>query len=144
MTDAGSEPGGTRPEGPEHRERRAVLWVGRALAYVVYGYVILTEVILGLGFVLLLFGANPDPSFVAWVYRSMDRSMEPFRGIFSPIDLGTTGIDVEAVLDTSVLFAMIVYALVALALRALLDWLTGRISRIDLAGQQRQRTTSGG
>ncbi len=138
MSAAQHEPGTTT--GTEHRERRAALWVGRALTYVVYAYVLVTEIILALGFVLLLFGANPAPSFVAWVYRSMDRAMEPFRGIFTPIDLGTSGgNDVESVLDTSVLFAMIIYAIVALALRALLDWLTSRIARIDETERERRR-----
>ena len=39
--------------------------------------------------------------------------MERFRGIFTPIELGLTGNDVEAVLDTSVLFAMLVYGIFA-------------------------------
>lgn len=122
-----------------HPEKRASFWVARALSYVVYGYVVVTEVILGLGFTLLLFGANPEPSFVQWVYRSLDRAMEPFRGIFTPIDLGTTGNQVESVLDTSVLFAMIVYAIVAFAARALIDWLTLRIARLDHEEREHQR-----
>jgi hypothetical protein len=35
------------------------------------------------------------------------------------------------VLDVSVLFAMIVYGIVALVLRALIDWLTYRIVRVE-------------
>ncbi|WP_162801498.1 YggT family protein [Brachybacterium saurashtrense] len=95
-----------------------------------YVYVLVTEVVLVLGFILLLFGANPDASFVQWVYRALERSMEPFRGIFSPIDLGKTGNQVEAVLDTSILFAMIVYGVVALALRAGIDWAALRLYRM--------------
>jgi hypothetical protein len=121
-----------------HPERRALLWVGRALAYAVYAYIVVVEIILGLGFVLLLFGANPQPAFVDWVYRSMDRAMEPFRGIFTPVDLGEGSNQVESVLDTSVLFAMVVYGIVAIAIRALLDWLTGRISRLDQEDRARQ------
>ena len=55
--------------------------------------------------------------------------MSPFRGIFAPIELGTTANDVPAVLDTSILFAMIVYAIVLLGLRELIDWLTLRLLR---------------
>jgi hypothetical protein len=121
-----------------HPERRALLWVGRALAYAVYAYIVVVEIILGLGFVLLLFGANPQASFVDWVYRSMDRAMEPFRGIFTPIDLGERANQVESVLDTSVLFAMIVYGIIAIAIRALLDWLTGRIGHLDQEDRARQ------
>ncbi len=43
----------------------------------------------------------------------------------------TGGNQVSSVLDTSVLFAMIVYAILALAVRALIDWLTLRLDRLD-------------
>jgi hypothetical protein len=56
------------------------------------------------------------------VYRALDRVMKPFRGIFESVDLSG-----NSVLDVSVLFAMIVYGMLALALRALIDWLTYRI-----------------
>lgn len=81
----------TAPAPNTHRHRRMVLWGARALGYVVYAYVVLTEIVLALGFVLLLFGANPDPPFVQWAYRSLERAMEPFRGIFTSIELGQTG-----------------------------------------------------
>ena len=99
--------------------------VGRAITYLVYAFVIIALVILVLGFFLLLFGANPNASFAAWVYRSLDRVMAPFRGIFEPIKING-----KSVLDTSVLFAMIVYAIVGLALNALIGWLTDAIARL--------------
>ncbi len=111
--------------------RRAVVWVARAVSYLVYGYVLLVELVLFLGFFLLLFGANPSSGFAEWVYRSLANAMEPFRGIFAPIELGTTGNDVVAVFETSVLFAMIVYGVVALALHAVIDWLSARIAKIE-------------
>lgn len=96
--------------------------VARALVYLVYFWVMLSIAILVLGFFLLLFGANPDAPFAEWVYRALDRVMKPFRGIFESVDLSG-----NSVLDVSVLFAMIVYGMLALALRALIDWLTYRI-----------------
>ncbi len=99
--------------------------VARAVTYLVYAFVIVAMVILVLGFFLLLFGANPDAPFAAWVYRSLDRVMAPFRGIFKPVPING-----NSVLDTSVLFAMIVYAIVGLALNALIDWLTATIGRL--------------
>ena len=80
-------------------------------------------VLLLLGFFLLLFGANPDAPFAEWVYRSLTRVMAPFRGLFERVPL-----DGRSVLDVSVLFAMIVYGIAALALRTLIDWLTDRIA----------------
>lgn len=121
-------------------ERKAVLWVIRAVSYLVYFYLIVVEIILFIGFFLLLFGANPDSGFTQWAYRNLDRVMAPFRGIFTPIQLGTTSGDVAAVFDTSIVFAMIIYGIVALALSALIGWLSGRLMQIhaaeeDLANQ---------
>jgi hypothetical protein len=124
-----------------------VLWVARAVSYLVYFYLIVVEIILLIGFFLLLFGANPSAGFTRWAYRNLDRVMDPFRGIFSPIDLGTTGNDVPATFDTSVLFAMIIYGILALVFGAVIQWLTGRLHQIhdveeynrnkaDLAAQQ--------
>ncbi|MGZ5397187.1 MAG: hypothetical protein ACXWEI_17620 [Mycobacterium sp.] len=114
--------------------RRSATWTARALTYFVYAFVLINEIILVLGFALKLFGANPSASFTQWAYRNLDRVMEPFRGIFPavPIDAGT---DVQPVLDTSILFAMLVYALVGIALRALIDWLTYRLATIDAQRQ---------
>ena len=91
----------------------------RVITYLVYAFVIVALVILVFGFFLLLFGASPDAAFTQWVYRSLDRVMAPFRGIFKTVPLNG-----KSVLDTSVLFAMIVYGIAGLALRALIDWLT--------------------
>ena len=94
----------------------------RILTYLVYAFVLFSLVILVLGFFLLLFGANPDAPFAEWAYRSLDRVMAPFRGLFESIDLSG-----NSVLDPSVVFAMIVYGIVGLALSALIDWLTEKL-----------------
>lgn len=112
-------------------ERRIALWVARAVSYLVYAYLLFVEVILFIGFLLLLFGANPSAGFTQWAYRNLDRVMAPFRGIFTPIHLGTTSGDVEAVFDTSVLFAMIVYGIIALLFSVAIGWLTTRLARIE-------------
>ncbi|HSL57654.1 MAG TPA: hypothetical protein VK866_07425 [Acidimicrobiales bacterium] len=100
--------------------------LGRALSYLAWFWVLATLVILGLGFILLLLGANPNAGFVEWAYRALDRSMTPFRGIFEPITLGG-----QSVFETSILFAMVVYSIVGLAVRALLDWLSLKMVRLD-------------
>src|SRR3954454_13591937 len=100
----------------------SIVRVARILTYLVYGFTIVALVILVLGFFLLLFGANPDAPFAEWAYRSLARVMAPFRGIFEPVSLNG-----DSVLDTSVLFAMIVYGMVALMLQALIDCLTQRL-----------------
>lgn len=106
--------------------RSVTVWLVRALAYVAYAYVVITQLILLQGFLLLLFGANPTSSYVRWAYRSLERVMEPFRGIFTPVELNG-----DSVLDTSVLFAMFIYGVLILVIRALLDWLTYRLRRLE-------------
>jgi uncharacterized protein YggT (Ycf19 family) len=100
--------------------------VGRALLWLIYAWVIITLVLLLLAFILLLFGADPSAGFVQWVYRSTERAMAPFRGIFEPIVLSD-----QSVLDTSVLFAMIVYGFVAIGLRLGLDWVTRKLHAVE-------------
>jgi hypothetical protein len=120
-------------------ERKVVLMITRAISYLVYAYLVVVEIILLMGFVLLLFGANPSAGFTEWVYRNLDRVMSPFRGIFTPIELGVTGSDVPAVFETSVVFAMIVYGIVALLLSALIGWLSGRLNQVHDAETEIQR-----
>src|SRR3954468_5079629 len=96
--------------------------IARVLTYLVYAFVVISLIMLVLGFFLLLFGANPDAGFSEWVYRSLERVMAPFRGIFEPIDLSG-----NSVLDTSVLFAMIVYGIAGMFLSAAVDWLSERV-----------------
>ena len=119
-----------------HGGQRLMLVIARAITYFMYAYLVVVEIILFLGFLLLLFGANPSSGFVEWWYRNLDRVMEPFRGIFSPIELGMTGNDVEAVFETSVLFAMVIYGIVALLVSGLTSWLSTRIRRIDIEDRQ--------
>jgi len=120
-------------------ERKAVVWVVRAISYLVYFYLIVVEIILVIGFFLLLFGANPTAGFTQWAYRNLDRVMAPFRGIFTPIQLGTTSADVPATFDTSVLFAMIIYGIVALVFSAFIGWLSGRLGQIHAAEAEIER-----
>ena len=111
----------------------------RVVTYLIYVYVVVVEIILIIGFFLLLFGANPSAGFTQWAYRNLDRVMEPFRGIFTPIQLGTTSGNVEAVFETSVLFAMIVYLIIGMLLSALTRWLSQRLRYLDAAEADAER-----
>jgi hypothetical protein len=119
--------------------RKGFVLVIRVVSYLIYFYVIVVEIILVIGFFLLLFGANPTAGFTQWAYRNLDRVMEPFRGIFTPIQLGTTSGNVEAVFDTSVLFAMIVYLIIGMLLSALTRWLSQRLRYLDAAEADAKR-----
>jgi len=110
----------------DHDAKTTTVIIARAVTWVVYAFVLVSELILVQGFVLRLLGADPSSGYVEWAYRSLDRVMSPFRGIFEPIEIAG-----DAVLDTSILFAMVVYGIVLLALQALLDWMSTRIDRLD-------------
>jgi uncharacterized protein YggT (Ycf19 family) len=118
-------PPGARPGAPpaERSPLEIVLRVSRAVVWVLYAVVVVNTVILTLAFLLRLLGANPDAGFTEWVYRSADRTMGPFRGIFP-----THPISDASVLDLSLLFAAIVYVLVALAVDGLLHWLGQKLA----------------
>lgn len=101
------------------------LRVAKVLTWLVYAFVLVAVILLVLEFLLLLFNADPTASFSEWVYRSADRVMEPFRGIFPTKQAGN-----GSILDFAVLFAIVIYGVVALALHSLAEWLDYRI-RLD-------------
>jgi YggT family protein len=85
----------------------------------------LAEIFLGLRVLFRFFGANPDASFVHWVYTSSSVLLQPFRGIFP-----TAVIARDHVIDFSAIFAMIVYGLVALLFASLVGYVTPRHTTI--------------
>lgn len=84
-------------------------------------FVATVESFLGLRLVLRLFSANPDNSFVSWVYDMSSVLLEPFRGIFPTREIAS-----GVVLEFSTLFAMLVYALLGLFVFMVIDTLTSR------------------
>ena len=116
----------------------AVARIARALTFLVYAFVIVALIILLLGFFLQLFGANPHAPFAQWLYRGLRRVMAPFRGLFEPVAL-----DGRSVLDVSILFAMLVYGVVGLALHAFIERLTALIvtMRVDNVAARRPPST---
>jgi uncharacterized protein YggT (Ycf19 family) len=131
-----------RAEEYENSPLVMLLKVGRVVVWIVYAFALVTAVLLTTAFFLHLAGANPESSFVEWVYRSTERAMRPFRGIFPTQDVGGS-----SVLDLSYLVAAIVYFVIALLVDALHRWLTGRLRRqqweagraraqADVAGQR--------
>ena len=64
--------------------------------------------------------------------------MAPFRGLFEPVPL-----DGRSVLDPSILFAMLVYGIVAFALGGLIGWLTGRILELRAGFTEHLEQTRG-
>jgi len=111
----------------EHRSRDRTGSTRRAirfLANAIFLYVVVVEVLLLIGFICLVVGLEPASWFVDVVYRSVDRTMQPFRGMFTAIEFGTgANQEVRPTVESSIMFAMIVYGIIALASRDLVDWL---------------------
>jgi len=127
-----SRPG---PGSPRHAARG--FRVSRGLILFVYGFAIACTVILAMAFFLELFNANESTPFVEWVLRATERIMQPFRGIFPAVE-GETG----SVFDASLLFAMFMYWLLALAMHALVGWIDRKIAaqRYEAMQQELART----
>lgn len=91
------------------------------VSWLVNFFVGVAEALLGLRVLLRLFAANPDASFVNWIYNMSDTLLAPFRGIF-PLATLKPGY----VLDTSALFAMAVYAIAGYMILSLIAMLPVR------------------
>jgi uncharacterized protein YggT (Ycf19 family) len=89
--------------------RRAV-----EITYLVFGII---EGLLAIRLVLKLFGANPQAGFTNFIYGVTDFFMAPFRNLFPAVGTGSSS---GAVLETSVVIAIIVYALIAWVLARLI------------------------
>ncbi|HYZ97529.1 MAG TPA: hypothetical protein VE575_02190 [Acidimicrobiales bacterium] len=110
-------------EAEEHSPMPFILKITRLVTWIVYAVVLAKAALLATAFFFRLAGANPDASFASWVYRSADRSMDPFRGIFPTRELTSA-----SVLDLSLLFAAAVYLVLALVIDAGLRWLGRQLS----------------
>lgn len=122
----GEPPSVTYGRQAQAEERSAVplvIRVTRLVAWIVYAVVLAKTALLATAFFLRLAGADPDAGFADWVYRSADRSMDPFRGIFPSRELTST-----SVLDLSLLFAAAVYLVLGLLVDAALRWLGRQLS----------------
>lgn len=91
---------------------------------ILYGVLSLVELFLALRFILKLFGANAANGFVEWLYEMSGVLLEPFRGIFP-----TTVFKSNFVFEFSTLFAIVIYAIIALVIVAILDFIGGATSK---------------
>lgn len=108
---------------PESTSLVKGLKVSRWLVWFVWAYIVFVMIILSLAFFLLLFNASTDTSFVDWVYRSADRAMEPFRGIFPTETVGN-----GSVIDFSILFAIVTYSILGMVVNALVSFLDRKVA----------------
>jgi uncharacterized protein YggT (Ycf19 family) len=114
----------------EHSPIPVFLKIGKVLVWIVYALAVLTASLLVMAFLLRLAGANPGSAFVDWVYRNAELAMRPFRGIFPTHEL-----DGAAVVDVSLLFAALMYLIVALLVDIALRWITHHLRRREVIAQ---------
>jgi uncharacterized protein YggT (Ycf19 family) len=99
------------------------LRLARVLVWLAYAFFVAAMIILVLAFFLQLFNASTSAEFTQWVYRSANRLMEPFRGIFPQQTVGESG----SIVNFAMAFAIIMYGIFALLVHALVDWLDRKI-----------------
>ena len=98
------------------------LRLGKAASYLLYLWVIIGVVSLGLRIFLLLFSANLATPFVNFVIRLSDDYLAPFRGIFPPHQVGENGY-----FDVAALFAIFVYLVLMWLASALIEFVQAKI-----------------
>ena len=124
------------PTGHSSGNRIVAYRFAKGLTLFMYGVLIVAEVLLVMTFFLQLFNASESAPFTQWVYRSSGRVLAPFRGIFPTVE-GQHG----SVLDFSVLFAMVIYGMLAMGAHAVIAWLDRKLAaqRWEAALEERQR-----
>jgi len=105
----------------------------RGISYVVYAYALIASIFLGIGFVLLLLGANTDVPFVEFVYKVAAEFLQPFRGIFPLHQISETGY-----FSASALFAIMMYLIFASLLQTLISYLTVKMVKHEKELQEVQ------
>ena len=115
------------------KDDRAVrgLTFAKVLVWLVYAYFVLALIILIAAFFLQLFNASATAGFTEWVYRSANRVLEPFRGIFPQV-----GFDNGSIIDFAVLFAIIMYGIFALVVHGVVEWIDSKIMTLRRENQQ--------
>lgn len=91
--------------------RRFISFKATQIILLVFGFL---EAIIGLRIVLKLIGANPDSPIVALIYGITTPFLAPFLGLIGTPTIG------GMVLEASSMFAITIYALIALALEKLI------------------------
>lgn len=70
------------------------------------------ELLVGLRFVFLLIGVNPDAPFVSWLYNISSGLVAPFAGILGHSVTVPSGLVAHSVFDPAALIALVVYGAV--------------------------------
>ena len=93
-------------------------------AWVINWVIGIIEALLTLRLALEFLGASPSSQFVAWVYSITSGLVAPFEGAFPSVTLGVSALDI------SVIFAMIVYAIIGWLLVRLFSFVFTALERV--------------
>ena len=88
----------------------------RKIVYYILGVL---ETIFAFRLVLKLLGANPQSTFVSFIYNVSKVFLLPFVSIFRTAEV--SGIETKSVLEPANIIAMIVYALIAWGIAKLIE-----------------------
>jgi uncharacterized protein YggT (Ycf19 family) len=113
-----AEPAGELPSSRVPEAAVVSLWVGRVLVWFVYAFSTVAAILLLIAFFLQLTGANPAAPFAAWVYRSSDVLLTPFRSLYPTAKVH----DSRSALNLSIVFAIFMYGLFAVLFAAAVGW----------------------
>ncbi len=95
-----------------------MITLSRFLVWLVNIILAIVGILLGLRFILKLFGANASNEIVNWVYQTSGEILSPFRGIFPTENVN------GFVIEFSTLFAMLVYGILGMLAFYLISILT--------------------
>ncbi len=108
-----------------------LLKLARGVSYFAYAIAIIATLYLGFAFFLLLFGANYATPFVKFIYNGAQAFGHPFANMFPTHKVSDTGY-----LDVTALFAALIYMLLAVAVHALVSYLTAKIEQYQTVAAQ--------
>ncbi len=107
------------------KTEKLVLGLGKAVAYLAYAWLVFVDIMLTFRVFLLAFGADPKAGIARFIYTTTADVMAPFRGLFPPRPLDTTGY-----LDVSALFAILVYTLLVFFVGWGVDWMRYKLAAV--------------
>lgn len=107
--------------------------ISRGISYAVYAFALIAVFFLGVGFVLLLFGANTSTPFVNFIYKGAAEFLQPFRSIFPLHQISET-----SYFSASALFAIGMYMILAAALKSLISYITLKMVKHERELQELQ------
>ncbi len=101
-----------------------VLKILKAIVWIVYALASAAAIVIGFFFFLLMFDANKEAPFVAFIYEWGAWFIQPFAGMIDPTELESGGF-----ISWSAVFAIAAYAIAATIIGGVLNSISASIYR---------------